>query len=121
MRTAWICLVALFPANALAGESPSMATAALQTLWALLIVVCLILALYALARKRLMAGKLGGNNIQVIEIRPLGPKATLALVEVRGREYLLAINAGEIRLLAEPSRGKQNNETDFHSILAESK
>jgi len=98
-----------------------MTSAFLQTLWALLIVVGLILALYALARKRLPLGKPGGNNIRVIEIRPLVPKATLALVEVRGREYLLAINAGDIRLLADLSTSKQGNDADFSSILAESK
>ena len=98
-----------------------MATAALQTLLALLIVVGLILALYALARKRLMPGRHGGNNIRVIEMRPLVPKATLALVEVRGHEYLLAINAGNVQLLADLSTRDSSNDSDFPSILAQSK
>jgi len=98
-----------------------MTTAALQTLWALLIVVGLIFVLYALARKRLTLGKLGGNSIRVIEMRPLVPKATLALVEVRGREYLLAINAGNIALLADLNAGKNAQNSDFSSILTEIK
>ena len=98
-----------------------MANAALQTLWALLIVAGLILAIYALARKRLFSGKLGGNHIRVIEMRPLLPKATLALVEVRGREYLLGINGGNIQLLADLSAASPTNESDFPGILAKSK
>lgn len=121
MQTAWICLFVLFPATALAGENPSLGTAALQTIWALLIVIGLILAFYALARKRLVLGKLGGNAIRVIEMRPLFPKATLALVEVRGREYLLGINAGNIQLLAELPSTKTGNDSDFSSLLAERK
>lgn len=121
MQTAWICLFLFFPATALAGENPSLGTAALQTVWALLIVVGLILACYALARKRLVQGKFGGNAIRVVEMRPLFPKATLALVEVRGREYLLGINAGNIQLLAELPSGKTGNESDFSGLLAEQK
>ncbi|MGD9950633.1 MAG: FliO/MopB family protein [Desulfobulbus sp.] len=121
MKIAWTSLFIIFPASALAGETPSMTTAALQTLWALLIVIGLILAFYALARKRLFFGKLAGNNIRVLEMRPLLPKATLALVEVRGREYLLAINAGNIQLLADLTSKKSGNDSDFSSILAENK
>ena len=98
-----------------------MTNAALQTLWALLIVGGLILALYALARKRLLGGKLGGNQIRVIEMRPLLPKASLALVEVRGREYLLAINGGNIQLLADLGSAESLPPADFSSILADNR
>ncbi|MDD2466593.1 MAG: flagellar biosynthetic protein FliO [Desulfobulbus sp.] len=122
MRTALVCLFTLYPVTALAGEPPSMTSAALQTLWALLIVIGLIFAFYALARKRFFLSKIGGTAIRVIEMRPLQPKATLALVEVRGREYLLAINAGNITLLADLNPSNQpSNDSDFSSILAESK
>jgi len=120
MRTVLTCFFISLPAIAFAGESPSMTSAALQTLWALLIVIGLIFAFYALARKRLLPGKFGGNHtIRVIEMRPLSPKASLALVEVRGREYLLGINAGNIQLLADLSTDKPAVDPDFSSILAE--
>lgn len=95
-----------------------MTNAALQTLWALLVVVGLILALYALARKRFALGSLGGGNIKVIEMRPLLPKTSLALVEVRGREYLLGISAGTIHLLADLSaQPPQSPPTSFSQLL----
>ncbi|MBM9616488.1 FliO/MopB family protein [Desulfobulbus rhabdoformis] len=97
-----------------------MATAALQTLWALCIVVGLILAFYALAKKRFVLGKRSGTNIRIIEIRPLQPKATLALVEVRGREFLLGINSGNIQLLTEMNPDSTGDKPkEFSSILAE--
>lgn len=95
-----------------------MTSAALQTLWALCIVVGLILAFYALARKRFSLGKLGQSKIHVIEIRPLQPKASLALVEVRGREFLLGINGGNIALLAELDPTEDPSQ-DFATILTE--
>lgn len=97
-----------------------MANAALQTLWALLIVVGLILALYALACKRFALGGLGSGNIKVIEMRPLLPKATLALVEVRGREYLLGISGGNIQLLADlQATPPETQPTSFSQLLRE--
>lgn len=121
MHLAWTCLFIVLPSTGLAAETASMTNAALQTIWALLIVIGLILALYALARKRLVLGKLGGSAIRVIEMRPLLPKASLALVEVRGREYLLGINAGNIQLLADLSAIEPANNSDFSSLLAENK
>ena len=94
-----------------------MASAALQTLWALLVVIGLILALYALARKRFALGGLGGGSIKVIEMRPLLPKTTLALVEVRGREYLLGISAGNIQLLADLSAAPPGPQPNFSQLL----
>ena len=121
MQRLWIGLFVLAPTQALATESPTLAAAALQTLWALLVVVGLILALYALARKRWLfgLGKAGGSAITVIEMRPLLPKTTLALVEVRGREYLLGISSGNIQLLAELSPTPAATRPDFSSLLAE--
>jgi len=113
-----VLLLILTPAIALAADPPSMGAAALQMGWALLVVVGLILALYGLAKKRLTLGKLGGNAIKVIEIRPLLPKSTLALVEVQGKQYLLSISGDQIRLLAEVS-GNGDSRPDFPSLLAQ--
>lgn len=97
-----------------------MANAALQTLWALLVVAGLILALYALARKRFALGGLGSGTIKVIEMRPLLPKTSLALVEVRGREYLLGISSGNIQLLADLSGTvPQQPQPSFSQLLQE--
>jgi flagellar protein FliO/FliZ len=121
MQRLWISLVLLAPTQVWAAESPTMASAALQTLWALLVVVGLILALYALTRKRWVFGfaKTGEKAIKVIEMRPLLPKTSLALVEVRGREYLLGINSGSIQLLADLSQAPTATRPDFSSLLAE--
>ena len=116
-----LCLLFLtfFPAMAWAAEPPTMTSALLRTAWALLIVVGLILALYGLSKKRLFLGKMSGNAIKIIEMRPLQPKSTLALVEVRGREYLLGVSAGSIQLLADLSEEPDQQQPDFPTLLAE--
>lgn len=116
----WLSLLATIalPAAALAAEPSSMAAAVLQMGWALLVVVGLILALYALARKRLLLGKIGGQEITVVELRPLMPKTTLALVEVRGKAYLLGISTSGIHLLADLSRESESGPSDFATVLA---
>jgi flagellar protein FliO/FliZ len=121
MRFCWSCFFILAPTRVLAADSPILAAAALQTLWALLVVIGLILALYALARKRWLfgLGKGGNNAITVVELRPLMPKTTLALVEVRGREYLLGISAGNIQLLADLNQAPTAVRPDFASLLHE--
>ncbi len=121
MRLLALALLVAAPASAWAAEPPSLAAAALQTGWALLVVIGLILALYALARKRLLLGKIGGKAITVVELRPLAPKTTLALVEVRGREYLLGLSPAGIHLLAEVSANAAPDAADFAALLAESK
>ena len=107
--------------DAAAAESLSMGSALLQTAWALMVVVGLILALYALARKRPFFSRSGGNAITIIEMRPLMAKATLALVEVRGKEYLLAISATGIHCLADlsPEAAATPKSPDFEALLAE--
>ena len=121
MRLLALALLFAAPVSAWAAEPPSLAAAALQTGWALLVVIGLILALYALARKRLLLGKIGGKAITVVELRPLAPKTTLALVEVRGREYLLGLSPAGIHLLAEVSANAAPDAPDFAALLAESK
>lgn len=112
-------VLALFPTPAWAAEPPTMTSAVLRTAWALLVVVGLILALYGLSKRKLLMGKIGGNAIKIIELRPLQPKSTLALVEVRGREYLLGISSTSIHLLADVSGENGKPPTDFPTLLAE--
>ncbi|MCL2457633.1 MAG: flagellar biosynthetic protein FliO [Desulfobulbus sp.] len=112
-------LLILWPASAWATASPDMTSALLQTGWALLVVIGLIFALYGLSKKRLLLGKTSGNAIKIIELRPVQPKATLALVEVRGREYLLGISSDSIHLLADLSADPASKPADFQAILAQ--
>ncbi|WP_028317396.1 FliO/MopB family protein [Desulfobulbus elongatus] len=114
-----VLLLILWPASAWAAEPPDMTSALLRTGWALLVVVGLIFALYGLSKKRLLLGRIGGNAIRLIEVRPLQPRATLALVEVRGREYLLGISANSIHLLADLSGDSGQKPADFSTVLAE--
>ena len=94
--------------------------AELRAAGALLIVVGLILALYGLTKKRLLLGKMGGNAIKIIGMRALMPKSTLALVEVRGKEYLLGVGSDGIRLLVDLSQDDAGSKKpDFESVLAE--
>lgn len=118
MHSAALFLTLLIPATAWAAEPPSMGGAMLQMGWALLVVIGLILAIYGLAKKRLLLGKMGGSAIKIIEMRPLMPKTSLALVEVRGREYLLGITTDNIQLIADFS-GDAKPAPDFETLLAE--
>lgn len=119
MRAVSFLVALLLPTTVLAGETLPMGSAMLQMIWALLVVVGLILAIYGLARRRLFLGKPGTSAITIVALRPLMPKSTLALVEVRGREYLLGVSTAGINLLAEvpPSSGEPRQ--DFSQVLAE--
>lgn len=115
---AFFCL-AFLPAMAWAAEQPSIGFALLRTAWALLVVAGLILALYGLSKKKLLLGKTGTKAITIIELRPLQPKSTLALVEVRGREFLLGVSANSIHLIADLSEDSSKTSKDFSTVLAE--
>ena len=120
MCAAAFLLLFFLPNPALAAAPQSMGSAALQMTWALLVVVGLILAIYGLTRRRFFLGKPGEATINIVAMRPLMPKSTLALVEVRGREYLLGISTSGIHLLAEVPPGKCDSApTEFGQILAE--
>ncbi len=112
-----IVLLALMPTQAWAAETLSMGSPLLRMSWALLLVMGLILAIYGIAKKRLSLGTLGGKAIKVIEIRPIMPKSTLALVEVHGKEYLLGIGADGIRLLADVSGNAQEEKPNFETLM----
>ncbi|HFQ89776.1 MAG TPA: flagellar biosynthetic protein FliO [Desulfobulbus sp.] len=114
-------ILLLVPAPAGAAEDLSMGSAVLQMAWALAVVVGLILIIYALARRRFGPAVLRGGAISIVELRHIMPKTSLALVEVRGRELLLGVSAGNITLLADLSgRPRPGGETpDFEQVLQE--
>lgn len=121
MPAIYLLILTILPSMAWAAESPTMTETLLRTAWALLVVIGLILVLYGLSKKRFFLNKPGGKVINIIELRPLQPKSTLALVEVRGREYLLGISANSITLLADLSDkpAPPMKATDFSTLLAE--
>ena len=111
---------------ALAATTPpvTMGSAFLQTIWALLVVIGIILVLYALTRKRFGIGKRGTGKINLVELRHIMPKTTLALVEVEGKRLLLGIGSGRISLLAdladeETDRNTSTGNPDFAALLHE--
>lgn len=110
----------LVPTPALAADAAlPMGTMLLQTGWALIVVVGLILAIYGVARRRLGPGHSSGTVIRVVEVRPLMGRTTLTLVEVRGREYLLAVSPSGVTFLAQVSGVADPGKPDFKAILAE--
>ena len=121
MPTLLLLALTLLPTMAWAADSPTTTETLLRTAWALLVVIGLILALYGLSKKRFFLNKPGGKVITIIELRPLQPKSTLALVEVRGREYLLGVGANSITLLADLSEepALPAKSADFSTLLAE--
>ncbi len=90
-----------FAVPAFAATSMDMGSALLQTTWALLIVIGIILVLYALTRKRFGIGRHSAGKINLVELRHILPKITLALVEVEGKRLLLGIGSGRISLLTD--------------------
>lgn len=112
-------LLLLVPAPAQAADSLPVGRMFLQTGWALLVVVGLILALYGIARRRLTGLRTAAGAIRVVEMRPLTPRATLALVAVRDREYLLAVGQSGATFLAQVSGEAEPRPPDFQAVLAE--
>lgn len=112
------------PALAATAPPVTIGSALLQTIWALLVVIGIILVLYALTRKRFGIGKRGTGTINLVELRHIMPKTTLALVEVEGKRLLLGIGSGGISLLAdladeETDRNTGMGKTDFAALLHE--
>jgi flagellar protein FliO/FliZ len=95
----------LLPSTALAASpgaeaAPEMLGSGLRLLAGLVLVLGLVLLIYALSRRGLRwLPKPRGGAILIREMRHLGPKKALCLVEVRGRELLLGIGADRIDLL----------------------
>lgn len=97
-------LLVLLPAVAAAAPSSAVDPlgSGLRLLGALGMILGLILLLYAASRRGLRwLPKARGGAIRIIETRPLGPKKSLCLIEVRGRELLLGIGAERVELLCQ--------------------
>jgi len=72
-----------------------------RLIWGLLIVLGIILILYGVLRKRVSLFHTPKSQaIKVLEIKPLMPKKSLCLVEVKGEEYLLGISNDQITHIA---------------------
>ena len=72
-----------------------------KVIWGLLVVLGIILALYALLRKRFSL--LGGHpeqHIKILEIKSFMGRKALCLISVKGNEYLLGIGGDRINHLA---------------------
>ncbi|PIE58451.1 MAG: hypothetical protein CSA33_03250 [Desulfobulbus propionicus] len=80
-------------------ENYSMAAMTLKMGCALLIVVGLILLVYALAAKKFLPNQKAGQHIQILEVRPMMHKTSLALIKVHNTELLLAVSPQGIQTL----------------------
>ena len=101
-----------------AATEPTMFMASLRVLWGLLIVLAIIFAIYALAKKKF--NFLPGNNqtstINIIETKHLMPKKALYLIEIRGEEFLIGVSDQNINLLSKLN----GNSEDFGALLKQS-
>lgn len=93
------------PGLAAAAETASAADpltgAYLRFVAALALVIGVMFVLYALVKKRFsLLHNRAGSAIRVVETRPLTPRASICLVEVRGQEFLLGLSQSGINLLA---------------------
>jgi len=72
-----------------------------RVIWGLLVVLGIILALYALLRKRFsLLSNTSERAIKIVEIKPLMGRKALCLISVKGNEYLLGIGGDRITHLA---------------------
>ncbi|MBN1142155.1 MAG: FliO/MopB family protein [Deltaproteobacteria bacterium] len=100
-----VVLLLLIPGAAFAagaGESAAgFSDAGVRLLVGLGLVVGTILLLLALSRRgmKFFPGARGGQ-IKIVEMRGLGPRKSLCLVEVRGEELLLGVSADRIELIS---------------------
>ncbi len=97
-------LVLLLPAAAQAAQSQEdgMLGSGLRVLGGMLLVLGLIYLIYALSRKKLawLPGSRPGI-IRVREVRSLGGRKALYLIQVRDRELLLGVSADRMELLSD--------------------
>jgi flagellar protein FliO/FliZ len=115
-------LFLFLPSLAYAGitEQDSMLMASLKMLWGLLIVLGIIFALYAIARKKLSFFPAGNddNLIKITATRHLQPKKSLYLVEVKNKEVLIGVSNDTISLLTEITHPSPEH---FAEILEDAK
>ena len=81
-----------------------------KVVWGMLIVLGIMLLLYALLKNRLSVfHSKSSQSIKVLEIKPIMPKKSLCLVEVKGEEYLLGISADRISHIATLPKDKNKS------------
>lgn len=110
----------LAPLPALAAEAagaPGLFSAWLKLLAGLAVVLGLLYLFYALSRKGMLSFLPGTREgvIKIVEIKSLGPKKGLCLVQVRGQELLLGFGAERIDCLA--NLGPVRSEESFADKL----
>ena len=79
----------------------------------------LLITLAVTPLRRLTGLRTAAGAIRVVEMRPLTPRATLALVAVRDREYLLAVGQSGATLIAQVRGEADPGPPDFQAVLAE--
>jgi len=109
-----------------AGVTDSLTGAYLRFVAALVLVIGVMLVLYALVKKRFsLLHNRADSPIRVVETRPLAPRASLCLVEVRGQEFLLGLSQSGVNLLAafeQPRRQPDGTASQsFDSLLKTSR
>lgn len=76
----------------------------LQSLGIILLILSL-LPLFSYLYKKYQQGTQGPSHIKILEIRQIGPKAQLLLVEVEGKRLLLGLSDRGFNLLWEMKDG----------------
>jgi len=117
-RFLMVLALLLLPVSAMASDgSPGLFTAWLKLLAGLAVVLGLLYLFYALSRKGVLSFLPGVREgaIKIVEIKSLGPKKGLCLVQVRGQELLLGFGAERVDCLV--NLGPVRNEESFASKL----
>lgn len=103
---------AVAPAAA-AASSGSMAGQLTQLLLGLLVVLAVIFVLAWVVRRVQQAAPRGGQIIDIVSARALGPRDRLVLVQVGDEQILLGVSPGRItslHVMKEPVRGATRTE-----------
>ncbi len=92
---------ALAAPDALNDYDPAMFMASFRVICGLFLVIGIIFALYAFARRQFnfLPGS-SATAIKIVEARHLMPRKSIYLIEVRGREYLIGVTDQNINLLS---------------------
>ncbi len=120
MRTLLSSILILVATPALAAENaaPGLLESVLKLIAGLVAVLGIMLLLYALSKKGLpflpRPGGGAGRRIKIVEMRSLGPKKALYLVEVGGQQLLLGAGAERIELI---TRLEAREPADFDRTL----
>lgn len=102
-------VVAAPAAGAAMSEGPSLWLAALKMVLALGLVLAVLLALSHYSKRyleRFSKGRNSGKSLSILEIRQMGPKTQVMVMEAFGAKYLLGVTPSEISVIDKiPSGG----------------